>query len=203
MADIGMGYVAAIREDGSLWVWGSRNFYGQMIDDSLEDIPEPRKLLDNAAFVYCDLLDTFVVTEDHELYAIGCVAGSTLRCIATGVVEVNKIGGGFSVLTTDGRVYQCRSARTGPEDPNDEILYELRAENAQHLLPGGYVDTDGTLWFLPADQPPVRVLDNVVERSALGDDTFLCQTSDGMLRELERETFEEVWSWPMEEISPR
>ena len=202
MADIGMYYAAVIREDGSFWVWGT-NMFGQLGDGTLTDCPQPRKMLDNAAFVYCDDFNTFVVTEDHALYAAGAMAGPTLRRIATGVVEVNTLSdGGFSVLTTDGRVYQCRSARTGPEDTNDVILYNLCAENAQRLLPGGYVDTDGAFWFLSSGQPPTRVLENVVAKSGYTEETFLCLTADGMLRELEYETLEEVWNWPLAEIVP-
>ena len=203
MADIGMGYAAVIREDGSLWVWG-RNMFGQLGDGTCEDSSVPRKMLDNAAFVFCNLFETFVITKDHKLYAAG-FGGSTLRCIAMGAVEVNTLSSeGYSVLTTDGRVYQCRSARTGPEDTSDVILYDLCAENAKRLLPGGYVDTDGTFWFLSAGQPPVRVADHVVDYIYYNGDenTGLLVGEDGILREIDCKTLEEVCCWPLAELVP-
>ena len=61
--------------------------------------------MDDAAFVYCDLFDTYVITQDHELYTFGCIGGSGPKQIASDVVDISTSSAGISILTTDNKIY--------------------------------------------------------------------------------------------------
>lgn len=61
--------------------------------------------MDDAAFVYCDLFDTYVITQDHELYTFGCIGGSVPKQIASDVVDISTSSAGISILTTDNKIY--------------------------------------------------------------------------------------------------
>lgn len=52
--------------------------------------------MDDAAFVYCDLFDTYVITQDHELYTFGCIGGSVPKQIASDVVDISTSSAGIS-----------------------------------------------------------------------------------------------------------
>lgn len=196
MADTGMGYAAAIREDGSLWVWGN-NDYGQLGNDTTGgDHVQPEQRMDDAAFVSCDLFDTYVITQDHELYTFGCIGGSVPKQIASDVVDISTSSAGISILTTDNQVY------IGSVSESGGIAWELYAENAQRLLPGGYVDKEGVLWLFQREEKPMRAAEAVVDGSFYRENTYLCLTSDGTLREIDLETGEELWNWSWYDILP-
>ena len=196
MADTGMGYAAAIREDGSLWVWGN-NDCGQLGNDTTGgDHVQPEQRMDDAAFVYCDLFDTYVITQDHELYTFGCIGGSVPKQIASDVADISTSSAGISILTTDNQVY------IGTVSESGGIAWEPYAENAQRLLPGGYVDREGVLWLFQGEKEPMQAAEAVVDGSFYRENTYLCLTSDGTLREIDLETGEELWNWSWYNILP-
>ena len=196
-ADTGLSYAAAIREDGSLWLWGS-NMYGKLGNGGAEDQSyPPEKRMDHAAAVLCDITETFVLTEDGDLYAFGVVGGPTPVCIGSGFIALGgSFGWGPTLLTAEGQVQTIVT----PED--GERRFQVCAEEAAQLVPGGYIDRDGALWQLRTDAPPRRLADDAVDACRDGLGAVLYLSSDGLLHQLDETTGQETWSWPLEEIYP-
>ena len=48
----------------------------------------------------------------------------------------------------------------------------------------------------------MQVVEDVVDGSFYQENTYLCLTSDGTLREIDLETGKEVWNWPWYHILP-
>lgn len=66
----GGDYTAALKTDGSLWMWGS-NFSGQLGNDSTADSNVPVKVMDDVATVSCGSYHTAAVKNDGSLWMWG------------------------------------------------------------------------------------------------------------------------------------
>lgn len=65
-----LNYTAAIKTDGSLWMWG-QNEYGQLGNGSLEDSNVPVKVMDNVAAVSCGMAHVAAIKTDGSLWMWG------------------------------------------------------------------------------------------------------------------------------------
>lgn len=62
---------AAITEDGSLYIWGTDNDYGQLGNGTYEASPTPEKILDNVDSVCFSGLSSAAITYDGDLFMWG------------------------------------------------------------------------------------------------------------------------------------
>ena len=67
---IGANHTAAVRKDGSLWMWGS-NYYGQLGNGSTEDSTEPVKVMEDVSAVSLAWSSTAAVKTDGTLWTWG------------------------------------------------------------------------------------------------------------------------------------
>ena len=65
-----MNHSAAIKTDGSLWLWGNNGF-GKLGDGSIEDRMEPVKIMDDVQSVSLGLDHSSAIKEDGSLWLWG------------------------------------------------------------------------------------------------------------------------------------
>ncbi|MCL1849120.1 MAG: hypothetical protein FWF83_05565 [Clostridiales bacterium] len=162
----GLFHSAAIKADGSLWVWGEGT-YGQLGDGSLEDKYEPIKVMDAVASVSARGRHTMAITKDGSLWAwgmnhFGQFGNGTDEDAHTPIRIMNRVaavypGGTHTLAIT-----------------NDGNLWGWGMNDVGQLASG----------FAPPDSlSPILILDDVVAASAGGSSSFAVK-KDGSL-----------WAW--------
>ena len=68
--DLGFHHSAAIKTDGSLWIWGY-NYYGQLGNGTKENSYTPIKIMDNVAEVSLGLIHSAAIKNDGSLWTWG------------------------------------------------------------------------------------------------------------------------------------
>lgn len=69
-------YTAAVKVDGSLWMWGI-NYYGEMMENEQGGLVlTPKKVMDNVVSVSCGNGFTAVIKTDGSLWTWGMKVGS-------------------------------------------------------------------------------------------------------------------------------
>ncbi len=91
----GYNYSAAIKTDGSLWMWGRNDGY-QLGDGTEQGRSAPVKVMDNAAKVSAGFTHTMVVKRDGTLWGFGDGNNSPAQ-IMGGVIDVS-VGYGFTLV---------------------------------------------------------------------------------------------------------
>lgn len=156
-------HTAAIRGDGSLWVWGS-NEYGQVgssndtnaIGYTIPIQTTPAKMLDNVAAVSCGDTYTSAIKTDGTLWIWGRRYGSTPVKIMNDVVAVSGEDMLHGVIKKDGTLWMwgVLDTKIGPEGPVEADIWYTNpikiASNVTDVSCGGmclaYIKTDGTVW---------------------------------------------------------
>jgi alpha-tubulin suppressor-like RCC1 family protein len=64
------GSYQVVEKDGSLWMWGNNSF-GRLGDGTDKDIPEPKKIMDNVAYVTNSLNCSLIVDQSGCLWSAG------------------------------------------------------------------------------------------------------------------------------------
>ena len=107
---------AAIKEDGSLWMWG-KNSDGQLGNGTTNDSAVPVRVLENVVAVSCDSSNTAAITKDGSLWMWGAKSGlcnefydlSALQTVPIKIMEnvrsVNCNGFVTTVAKTDGSLW--------------------------------------------------------------------------------------------------
>lgn len=128
----GSHHAAAIKTDGSLWVWGN-NDYGQIGNgEAQESYTDPVKVLDNVIAVSCGEYHTAAVTGDGTFYTWGSNLGG----------ELGNGGGGNAS-------YQTAEIPAYPNPiPSRTIYYQTVPAAVMNLNVGG---------GLPPTTPPAPV----------------------------------------------
>jgi len=162
---IGANHAAAIRTDGSLWMWGS-NLYGQLGNGTTNDSGVPIKIMDHVAAVDLGWSRTLALKTDGTLWSWGWNFQGRLGTGAEGDSHVPvKIMDGVAAIGGD-----------------RDHAAALKKDGSLWMWGWNYYGQLGS--GTTADSPvPIKVLDNVVAvRGARGSTTAV--RKDGSL-----------WSW--------
>ncbi|WP_449240906.1 RCC1 domain-containing protein [Desulfoscipio gibsoniae] len=95
---LGMNHTAAVKTDGSLWMWGD-NEYGQLGDGSRKTSAFPVKVLDDVAAVNCGSHHTAAVKTDGSLWMWGDNGQGALGNGYVGNKMIDQGRGDFPVQT--------------------------------------------------------------------------------------------------------
>ncbi len=182
----GSYHTAAIKADGSLWMWGS-NGYGQLGNGTTEESTVPVKVMDNVAAVSCEGSNTAAIKTDGSLWTWGDDWAGRLGNGSGGGHEKNahgarqtvpikvmddvaavSCGGGIAAIKEDGSLWMWGSNGSG-QLGNGGVGNEVYTSNS------GQKTTIQTI--------PVKVMDDVAAVNCGGSHTIAIKT-DGSL-----------WTW--------
>ena len=121
----GGDHMAAIKTDGTLWMWGA-NYLGQLGIGTLTDSDVPVKVMDNVAAVSCGGDHTAVIKTDGTLWTFGCN-------------NTSQLGDGWGMDTTGKSGFQCR---TSPVKVLDDVVAVSCGWNNTAAI-----KSDGSLWI--------------------------------------------------------
>ncbi len=179
---LGYDYSAAVKTDGSLWVWGD-NSYGQLGNGTEEgESYTPVKVMTNVAAVSAGQWPIAALKTDASLWYWGqCV--TTPTWVMDDVIAFSTGEESVAAITSDGNLWVIRSDWTGYiEKP--QIIMEDVVSVCSSDCSYAVIKTDGSLWAYTenADQSldPVWLMDNVTAVS-LGDFGLAVVKNDGSL----------------------
>ena len=166
-AAAGVDHSFAIKEDGSLWAWGS-NSHNQLGDGGDMDRSKPIKIMDNIIFVAAGEYHSLAITTNGDVWAwgynnYGQVGDGTYMRRSTPVKIMNKgtsasLGGRIGwehnlAIRTDGGLWTWGSnnyGQLGNGTDDDMITPEKIMDNAAFAATGDdysfAIKTDGSLW---------------------------------------------------------
>jgi alpha-tubulin suppressor-like RCC1 family protein len=183
----GYGFSLAIKNDGTLWAWGS-NWYGGIGDGTTQSHTVPVKIMDDAASVLAVRYCAFAIKKDGSLWGWG---------------KVGQLGEG----SPESSSYDFSGNRTGDRLSPVKIMDGVRAVAAYESSSSGNtfaIKTDGSLWGWGygvigdgVDRAwdshaalPVKIMDDVASVSTNSGSTMAIKT-DGSL-----------WEWGEGKITP-
>jgi len=177
---VGAGHSAAIKTDGSLWIWGC-NVHGELGDGTKDNKSEPIKIMDNVVQVSLGECHSAAVKKDGTLWmwglnSSGQLGNSTLDNSIIPIKVLDNVKwvslGGFhsAAIKNDGSLWVWGSNqfgqlgdgttenRTSPVKIMDDVV-----QVALGYYNGVSVKKDGTLWILGENNygVPTKVMDNV------------------------------------------
>ena len=173
-------FTAAVKSDGSLWMWGS-NLYGELGTDHKKDQnnrigwacrKEPTFVMEDVADVACGAYHTLILKTDGTLWACG-----------------NNESGQLGIEDTDNQAVPVR------------VMTDVAAISAGRAF-SAVIKTDGTLWTWGENQygqlgtgdtrsrqEPTQVMTDVAQVSLGADQTFAVK-NDGTL-----------WGWGWDQFN--
>ena len=165
---LGWQYTAAIKEDGSLWMWGN-NEHGQLGDGTTNEISQPKKILDNVKTVELQTYYGAAIKEDGSLWMWG---ENTYGQLGDGTttdslrpkqvledVKTVKLGDYYSSFTAaikeNGSLWMWGNNGHGQLGDGTKSNESLRPKQiledvktvALGNLHGGAIKEDGSLWM--------------------------------------------------------
>ncbi len=161
---IGVNHMAAIKTDGSLWMWGS-NRYGQLGNGTTADSDIPVKIMDNVAAVDLGWSRTSVLKTDGTLWTcglnyfgqLGTGSNAEYSSIPTQILDNVAAASGHweyaAALKTDGSLWtwgwnyhgQLGNGSNENTDVPVKVLDNTAAVSG-HQNSMMAVKTDGTIW---------------------------------------------------------
>ncbi|MCL1808999.1 MAG: stalk domain-containing protein, partial [Clostridiales bacterium] len=165
----GSSHAAAIKNDGSLWIWGS-NRYGQFGDGTTESQSSPKKIMDGVASVAVGHYHTLVVKTDGSLWACGLNNSGQIGNGAIGTTE--------NPVSSPVRIMDSVSAASAGQSHSmalkkDGSLWAWGNNSCGQL-------GDGTA---ESSSAPLKIMEGIAAISA-GSETSLAVKTDGSL-----------WAW--------
>ena len=105
-ASFGRYHSAALKEDGSLWVWGN-NISRRCGLEKGDKISTPVKLLDGVKTYYIDydMGDSYAIRSDGSLWAWGVYSGTAKKMIGSGIVSASFSGNNHAAVSESGNLY--------------------------------------------------------------------------------------------------
>ena len=206
---VGARHAAAIKNDGTLWLWGT-NDYGQIGNGTQEDQDEPVEVLDDVISVSCGRNHTMAIKSDGSLWGWG---ENLYGQIGTGdntdayMSPVKIMDDVVSVVSGDMLTMAIKSDNTMWAWGNNGFGEFGDGQESQSFSPAeimpnvglvsvgyGYnmaLKTDGTLWTWKSkcgqgegyNNIPIKIMSNVISISA-GSFNNMAIKSDGSL-----------WAW--------
>lgn len=174
----GYTHTAAIKSDGSLWMWGE-NYYGQLGNGSTKDSLVPVKVLDNVTAVSCGRYYTAAIKTDGSLWMWGRNDYGQLGKGAPGnsTIPVKVMDNVASV--------SCGSWGHTAAIKTDGSLWMWGDNGHGQLGNGGIGNKEYNAGFGPAplQDIPVKVMDNVAAVSC------------GYLHTAAIKTDGSLWTW--------
>ncbi len=162
-ASIGANHAAAVKRDGSLWLWGS-NYYGQLGNGSTESSTVPIKVMDGAASVCLGWSSSAAVKTDGSVWTWGrndygqLGSGSTTSVhtpvqILTGAASAACDRNYFTALKTDGSLWTWGWNYNGQLGSGtlENLLKPVKVLEDVSAVAGSQTSmaalkSDGTLW---------------------------------------------------------
>lgn len=141
--------VAAIKTDGSLWIWGAGT--------------PPTKLMDHAKYVL-HVNNTYAINEEGTLFYFSPNTPTPYKGIPllNGVSEIAYATRGFfQVLHTNGDV-----SLRAYQSPDWVVVDSAIDTQVRSLHRGGFLKEDGSLWRFGAQPIPLKVDEKVAYASA-------------------------------------
>lgn len=160
----GKDHILILKEDGTVWSWGSNN-YGQLGIGNSRDNRTPKQIegLEDVEFIYATDDSSYAITSDHTLYGWGKEAALHLGRAHVGfelpaelMKEVKSISTNTEddylgyIITTDGSLYKWSMGDT-PASKAYKVLDNLIAVSTnQHNVLA--LSTDGILFSWGSNQ---------------------------------------------------
>ena len=178
---LGQDFSAAVKTDGSLWVWGDTS--GGQLGNGTDSgqAYTPVKVMTNVAAVSAGEGLISALKTDGSLWAWG-QGVTTPTWVMGDVISFSSFDDSVSAVTSDGSVWWIEIGQSAPEKP----IKATNIEDVAAVLGPVAIKTDGSLWayagYSAADTEhiPVKLMDNVAAITA-GNSGYAVLKNDGSL----------------------